>query len=96
MCYLNRKQINIIYNLLESYYFNNHNIGLAFEGYNDGSNVCIYYLGSGKYRTMFDVNDAKHLSFHNVYGKLLKQCLTLIANSVEPLKYQLIWKVRVW
>ncbi|XWV25045.1 putative ORFan [Tupanvirus deep ocean] len=83
MRYLSYGQIDELYVLLETYYFNNQNIGLSFGGFDDGTHVTLYYLESGKYYNMFDVNDKNLSEFHNACDFLYDYCKTKISSTVS-------------
>ncbi|XWV26299.1 putative orfan [Tupanvirus soda lake] len=82
MRYLSYGQLDRLYVLLDTYYFNNQNIGLSFSGFNGGSHVSIYYLESAKYKNIFDINDNYFTDFHNACEFLFEHCKTKISSTI--------------
>ena len=68
---LNYKCIDAIYNLIRSYWFNEHDISVTFSNLSDGSKIIIYYLIN---RVVF----CRYPKYKDDVIVLLKYCLYLI------------------
>jgi len=71
-----------IYQLLESYYFNKLYIGINILNDEDNcSHVSIYYLATGKYGYIFDINNKKDEAFNEMSKLLFDRCIKSLGNG---------------